>query len=97
MSIMNSILPTATSATLGNQQQTQRVQAQQNTQQVVTNAITSGAAIVHLSASAPNRSTSKGTEREQVDPSFAKERAKEEMNKTKEESKRTGKAVDISA
>ena len=75
----------------------QRAQNLQQAQQAVQTAVSSGAVVVQLSSSDANRSTSKGTSKEQVDPTFAKERVKEEVSKSKEESKRNGKSVDISA
>src|SRR5262245_3599903 len=97
MSLLNSILPTVTSATLGNQAASQKVNATQQSQQAVQTAVNSGAVVVQLSSNKANRTASYGESR-QTDAAFEKQEAKEKVDKKKDEAKKsTGASVNVSA
>ncbi len=95
---MNSILPTVTSAALGNQTATQKVNSTQQAQQAVTAAVTSGAVVNHVNAnkSDADRTASYG-EKRSADATFAKTQTERNVDKKKEESKRTAASVNVTA
>lgn len=99
MGILNALLPTASGITAGDlQQATAKTQTGPSQNQVVTNAVVSGAVVVHLTTASPNRAASHGEGR-QTDASFEKQQsAKRDVSKKKEEEKNvSGSSVNVSA